>query len=123
VGARGVQLTSWPSVQGRDRCDYGGTSTALALGLIALLVPAMAQGETATLIDDTVRYEAAAGEANRVQVVFVPGGGQGSRLLAKSCVSVAPGLRRSDRPWHAGVLPVESILCPTRGDVGRSGDP
>jgi hypothetical protein len=46
---------------GSKRLHYGRISTALALGLIELLAPAVAHGGTATLIDDTVRLHGCGG--------------------------------------------------------------
>jgi Ca2+-binding RTX toxin-like protein len=47
-------------------------SAALRVALIGLLAPGIARGGTATLVDGTVRYIAAAGEDNRVQIFFLP---------------------------------------------------
>src|SRR5262245_6127600 len=65
-----------------------GLHIVVGLAMIGLVAPGMARGGTATLIDGHVRYTAAPGEANRVQVIFVPG--EGVHVIDRTN-SVTPG--------------------------------
>jgi Ca2+-binding RTX toxin-like protein len=98
---------------------------AFAALAAALLVPGIGRGGTATLIDGKVRYKAAPGEANRIQVIFVPGEGihvidrKNSVKAGEGCISINTDAAFCERRRDKANLSLIRVLAGDRDDRVR----